>query len=205
MLAAKTTRTHEVAIVVAAESPPWNSQSAAFAQGVRATDRAVKVLYAVIGPAAYADVAGGRRVTESAIAAGADVIFGQGDRASFGMLQAVDTKSSTNGGKVWFIDELGDKSSLDKGHLLSSVVWNLVPVYSAMIEDLEAGRFGTHPYSIQLSDDSVRLLHSKYIPDALWSEIEAVRGRIVRGEVKVDPVWDAAAVRAMMTSVAAPK
>ena len=114
MLAAKTTRTHEVAIVVAAESPPWNSQSAAFAQGVRATDPAVKVLYAVIGPAAYADVAGGRRVTESAIAAGADVIFGQGDRASFGMLQAVDTKSSTNGGKVWFIDELGDKSSLDK-------------------------------------------------------------------------------------------
>ena len=205
MLAAKTTRTHEVAIVVAAESPPWNSQSAAFAQGVRATDPAVKVLYAVIGPAAYADVAGGRRVTESAIAAGADVIFGQGDRASFGMLQAVDTKSSTNGGKVWFIDELGDKSSLDKGHLLSSVVWNLVPVYSAMIEDLEAGRFGTHPYSIQLSDDSVRLLHSKYIPDALWSEIEAVQGRIVRGEVKVDPVWDAAAVRAMMTSVAAPK
>jgi basic membrane protein A and related proteins len=205
MLAAKTTRTHEVAIVVAAESPPWNSQSAAFAQGVRATDPAVKVLYAVIGPAAYADVAGGRRVTESAIAAGADVIFGQGDRASFGMLQAVDTKPSTTGGKVWFIDELGDKSSLDEGHLLSSVVWNLVPVYSAMIEDLQAGRFGTHPYSIQLSDDSVRLLHSKYIPDALWSEIETVRGRIVRGELKVDPVWDAATVRAMMTSVAAPK
>jgi simple sugar transport system substrate-binding protein len=205
MLAAKTTRTHTVAIVVAAESPPWNSQSAAFAQGVRATDPTVKVLYAVIGPAAYADVAGGRRVTESAIGAGADVIFGQGDRASLGMLQAVDTKASIAGGKVWFIDELGDKSSLDKGHLLSSVIWNLVPVYSAMVQDLQAGRFGTHPYTIQLSDDSVRLLHSKYIPDAVWSDIETLRGRIVRGEVKVDPVWDAATVRAMMTSVAAPK
>ena len=50
VLAGKTTRTHVVAIVVAAESPPWNSQSAAFAQGVRATDPDVKVLYAVIGP-----------------------------------------------------------------------------------------------------------------------------------------------------------
>jgi simple sugar transport system substrate-binding protein len=204
VLAAKTTRTHGVAIVVAAESPPWNSQSAAFAQGVRATDPSVKVLYAVIGPAAYADVAGGRRVTESAIAAGADVIFGQGDRASFGMLQAVDTKPSTSGGKVWFIDELGDKSSLDKGHLLSSVIWNLVPVYSAMIEDLKADRFGTHPYTIQLRDDSVRLLHSKYIPDSVWSDLQAIRGRIVSGELKIDPIWDAATVRAMMTTVAAP-
>ena len=35
VLAARTTRTRVVAIVVAAESPPWNSQSAAFAQGVR--------------------------------------------------------------------------------------------------------------------------------------------------------------------------
>jgi basic membrane protein A len=201
VLAAKTTRTHVVAVVVAAESPPWNSQSAAFVQGVRATDPGVKVLYAVIGPAAYADVAGGRRVTESAIGAGADVIFGQGDRASFGMLQAVDTQQSTAGGKVWFIDQLGDKSSLDKGHLLSSVIWNLVPIYSAMVEDLKAGKFGTHPYSIQLSDDSVRLLHSKYIPDAVWSDLDTVRARIIRGEVKVDPVWDAPSVRAMMTSV----
>jgi simple sugar transport system substrate-binding protein len=204
MLAAKTTRTHVVAIVVAAESPPWNSQSAAFAQGVRATDPGVKVLYAVIGPAAYADVAGGRRVTESAIGAGADVVFGQGDRASFGMLQAVDTHQSTAGGTVWFIDELGDKSSLDKGHLLSSVVWNLEPVYSAMIEDLKAGKFGTHPYSIQLRDDSVRLLHSKYIPDKVWSAMEAARAQIIGGTIKVDTVWDAQNVRAMMTSVAAP-
>ena len=204
LLAAKMTRTRVVAIVVAAESPPWNSQSAAFAQGVRATDPGVKVLYAVIGPAAYADVVGGRRVTESAIGAGADVIFGQGDRASFGMLQAVDTTPSTAGGKVWFIDELGDKTALDKGHLLTSVVWNLVPVYSAMIDDLKAGKFGTHPYSIQLADDSVRLLHSKYIPDKVWSDLAAVRGEIIAGKVKVDPVWDAATVRAMMSSVRAP-
>jgi len=204
VLAGKTTRTHVVAIVVAAESPPWNSQSAAFAKGARATDPGVKVLYAVIGPAAYADVAGGRRVTESVIGAGADVVFGQGDRASFGMLQAVETKQSAGGGKVWFIDEIGDKTSIDKGHLLSSVIWNLVPVYSAMIEDLKSGKFGTHAYSIQLSDDSVRLLHSKYIPDNVWSDIEAVRTQIIGGKLKVDAIWDALTVRAMMTSVAAP-
>jgi simple sugar transport system substrate-binding protein len=204
VLAVKMTQTRIVAIVVAAESPPWNSQSAAFAQGVKATDPGVKVLYAVIGPAAYADVAGGRRVTESVIGAGADVVFGQGDRASFGMLQAVETQKSTRGGKVWFIDQIGDKSAIDKGNLLSSVVWNLVPVYSAMIEDLKAGKFGTHPYSIQLADDSVRLLHTKHIPDKTWSDVDAVRTQIVDGRLKVPPVWDAITVRALMTSVAAP-
>ncbi len=157
VLAAKTTQTHVVAVVTTGEPPSWNSQSAAFAQGVHATDPKIRIVYAVIGPASYADAAGGRRVTESAIGAGADVIFGQGDGASFGMLQAVETRKSTNGGKVWFIDVIGDKTPIDKGYLLSSVVWNLVPVYSAMIEDLKANKFGTHPYRLQLSDDSVRL------------------------------------------------
>jgi basic membrane protein A and related proteins len=133
------------------------------------------------------------------------VVFGQGDRASFGMLQAVETQQSAGGGKVWFIDEIGDKTSIDKGHLLSSVIWNLVPVYSAMIEDLKAGKFGTHAYSIQLSDDSVRLLHSKYIPDNIWSDIDTVRTQIIGGKLKVDAIWDALTVRAMMTSVAAPE
>lgn len=203
LLAARMTKTHVVAIVVAAESPPWNSQSAAFEQGVKATDPSVRVLYAVIGAAAYADVAGGRRVTESVIGAGADVVFGQGDRATFGMLQAVETRKSSAGGPVWFIDEIGDKTPIDKGYLLSSVVWNLVPVYSAMIEDLKANRFGTHPYTIQLADDSVHLLHTKHIPDAIWTEIESKRQQIVTGKLKIVPIWDAVKVRALMTSVTA--
>jgi basic membrane protein A and related proteins len=204
VLAAKTTKTRVIGIVVSGEPPSWNSQSAAFAQGVHATDPAVRIVYAVIGPAAYSDAAGGRRVTESVIGAGADVIFGQGDGASFGMLQAVETRRATNGGKVWFIDVIGDKTPVDKGNLLSSVIWNLVPVYTAMIEDLKANRFGTHAYPIQLADDSVRLLHSKYIPDPVWSEVEAVRRQIIDGKIAIVPTFDAVKVRALMNSVAAP-
>ena len=204
VLAARMTQTKTVGIVVTGEPPSWNSQSAAFAQGVHAADPAVRIVYAVIGPAAYSDAAGGRRVTESVIGAGADVIFGQGDGASFGMLQAVETRKSTGGGKLWFIDVIGDKTPIDKGNLLSSVVWNLVPVYSAMIEDLKANKFGTHAYPIQLADDSVRLLHSKHIPDKVWAEVDAVRTQIIDGKLKVEPIFDAVRVRALMNSVAAP-
>jgi basic membrane protein A len=204
VLAAKTTQTRVVGIVVSGEPPSWNSQSAAFARGVHATNPTLRIVYAVIGPAAYSDAAGGRRVAETVIGAGADVIFGQGDGASFGMLQAVETRKSTSGGKVWFIDVIGDKTPVDKGNLLSSVVWNLVPVYSAMIEDLKANKFGTHPYPLQLSDDSVRLLHTKHIPDNVWADLEVVRKQIIDGQVKIEPTFDAVTVRALMTSVAAP-
>jgi basic membrane protein A and related proteins len=206
VLAARTTQTKAVGIVVTGEVPAWNLHSAAFAQGVKATDRSVKILYAVIGPAAFSDAAGARRVTESIIAAGADVIFGQGDGATFGMLQAVETSQSTGGGKVWLIDIVGDKTSIDKGHLLSSVVWNLVPIYSAMVQDLKADTFGTKKYSLRLADDSVKLLHTTHIPSNIWSDLMVIRQQIVAGKLKIEPISDTPTVHALMTLVThAPK
>jgi basic membrane protein A and related proteins len=116
------------------------------------------------------------------------------------MLQAVETGRSTGGGKIWFIDVIGDKTPIDKGNLLSSVVWNLVPVFSAMVEDLRSNKFGTHPYPLRLADGSVYLLHSKYIPAEVWTDIEAVRQQIVNGRLKVEPIFDAERVRVLMTS-----
>ena len=89
-------------------------------------------------------------------------------------------------------------------YLLSSVIWNLVPVYTAMIEDLKSGKFGTHAYPIQLRDDSVRLLHSKYIPDPVWAELEGVRRQIIDGKIQIDPIFDALKVRALMSRVTPP-
>jgi simple sugar transport system substrate-binding protein len=203
-LAAKVTRTGTVGVVVSGEPPSWNSQSAGFAEGVKAENPNVKIRYAVIGPAAYADAAGGKRVTESVIAAGADVIFGQGNGSSFGMLQAVETTPATDGGKVWFIDVIGDKSSLDKGNLLTSVVWDMTPVYVAMIEDLKADTFGTKSYAIGLADGSVKLLETKNLPADKWAEVMALKDEMIAGKITVTPEFDAAKVRAMMTDVAAP-
>lgn len=200
-LAAKMTRSKAVGIVVSGEPPSWNSQSAAFAEGVHAENGDMKVIYAVIGPAAYSDAAGGKRVTESVIAAGADIIFGQGNGSSFGMLQAVETTKATDGGKVYFIDVIGDKTPIDKGYLLSSVVWNIEPVYTAMIGDLKDGTFGTKHYSISLKDGSVKLLQTKQIPDDVWKSLQPIREDIISGKIKVERVSDAAKVRALMTDV----
>ena len=96
---------------------------------------------------------------------------------------------------------IGDKTSLDKGNLLSSVVWDMTPVYTAMIEDLKKDKFGTHEYRISLADDSVHLLKTSHIPDKVWSELQAIRG----DKIKVEPAFDAAAVHALVTEVAVAK
>ncbi|MEW9807143.1 putative B6 ABC transporter substrate-binding protein [Mesorhizobium marinum] len=200
-LAAKMSRTKVVGIVVSGEPPSWNNMSVAFAEGVKAEDPAVEVRYAVIGPAAYADAAGGKRVTETVIASGADVIFGQGNGSSFGMLQAVETTKATDGGKAYFIDVIGDKTSIDKGYLLSSVVWDLTPVYGAMIEDLKADKFGTRNYDIKLSDNSLSLLKTKNVPDDIWAQIEAIKADIVSGKIVVEPKYDADSVHKLVKAV----
>jgi simple sugar transport system substrate-binding protein len=201
-LAARMSRSGHVGIVVSGEPPSWNSQSAGFASGVRAENPDVKITYAVIGPAAYSDAAGGRRVTESVIAAGADIIFGQGNGSSFGMLQAVETATAADGGKVLFIDVIGDKSSIAAANLLTSVLWDMTPVYTAMIEDLRDGSFGTKSYAIGIADDSVRLLKTDNAPAEHWDAVMKVRDEMVSGAIKVEPVFDAAGVRALMTEVA---
>jgi simple sugar transport system substrate-binding protein len=121
------------------------------------------------------------------------------------MIEAVENAKSSGGGEVWFIDVIGDKSSIDKGHLLSSVVWNLVPVYSQMVEDLKADTFGTHAYSIGLKDNSVQLLKTSHIPENVWKDVMDARKQILDGKMSVSPIWDAAQVRPLMTSVAAPQ
>ncbi|MCY6381859.1 putative B6 ABC transporter substrate-binding protein [Hoeflea prorocentri] len=198
-IAAKMTKTGTVGIVVSGEPPSWNSQSAGFAQGVRAENPDVKILYAVIGPAAYADVAGGNRVTTSVIAAGADIIFGQGNGSTFGMLQAVETNKAPDGSDVLFIDVIGDKTSVDKGHLLTSVLWDMTPVYSAMITDLKAGSFGTKHYAISVEGDSVKLIKTPQMPDDVWAAAMDLREQIVSGDVSLEPIFDAEEVRKLVT------
>lgn len=204
VVAAQMTTTRTVAIVVSGEPPAWNAQSFGFAAGVHATDPAVQIRYAVIGPAAYSDAAGAKRVTDAAIAAGADIVFGQGNGASFGMLQAVDTAKPADGHKVWFIDVIGDKSSVDAAHLLTSVIWDYKPVFEAMLTDIEAGTFGTHGYHLTLSSGSIRLLQTPNIPAAVWDKAMAVQKQIADGTLKVEETYDAARVHAIMTSIAAP-
>lgn len=185
-LAGKMTRSNIVGIVSSAEPPTWNRMSAGFAQGLKAANPECRLLYSVIGEGAYADAAGGKRNTEDQIAVGADVIFGLGDGASFGMLQACSTKKARDGGKVWFIDVIGDKRSIDRADvLLSSVIMDMSVVYDEVIQSFMNGTFGQQ-YWISMSNGAVYLLKpNKAVSQKLREELKGIQEKIVTGKIAV--------------------
>ncbi len=185
-LAGKMTRSNIVGIVASAEPPTWNRMSAGFAQGLKASNPNSKLLYSVIGEAAYADAAGGKRNTQDQIAVGADVIFGMGDGASFGMLQACATKKAGDGGKVWFIDVIGDKRAIDKADvLLSSVIMDMSVVYEEVIKSYMDGTFGQQHW-VGMRNGAIYLLElNKAVPESVKEKLIAIKENIAAEKINV--------------------
>ena len=185
VLAALSTTTKNLGIVVSASDENWFKQSGGYCQGARSVDKSVKFKYGRIGQASYADAAGGKRITQTVIAAGADVVFGMGDGSSFGMMQAVQTAKAPAGAtKVWFIDVIGDKSKIDKkGVLLSSELWDFAPIYTRAIKAVNAGTFGT-TYVLD-AKNGLSLLKTNKAPASAWAKVAAAQKKVANGSVKV--------------------
>jgi basic membrane protein A and related proteins len=181
VLAAQTSKSDTLGIVISADDTNWNRMAGGFVKGAQSVKPDIEVRLAQIGQAGYADTAGGKRVTEQVIADGADVIFGMGDGSSFGMIQAVEAADG-----VKFIDVIGDKTKIDKqGVLLSSVLWNFDVLFNQAIDDIEAGTFGETNYALDLDNEGISLLQTDQIDDAAWQEVEKAREAIVGGEVEL--------------------
>jgi len=185
VLAAQMSKTGTLGIVVSASDENWFKQAGGYCQGARSINKSVKFKYGRIGPASYADAAGGKRITQTVISAGADVVFGMGDGSSFGMLQAVGTAKAPAGAtKVWFIDVIGDKTKIDKkGVLLSSELWDFAPIYTRAIKSVNAGTFGT-TYVLD-AKNGLSLLKTNKAPASAWAKVAAAQKKIANGSIKV--------------------
>lgn len=185
VLAAQMSKTGALGIVVSASDENWFKQAGGYVQGARSINKNVTFKYGRIGQASYADAAGGKRITQTVIAAGADVVFGMGDGSSFGMLQAVETAKAPAGAtKVWFIDVIGDKRKIDKkGVLLSSELWDFAPIYTRAIKAVNSGTFGT-TYVLD-AKNGLSLLKTNKAPASAWAKVAAAQKKIANGSIKV--------------------
>ncbi len=195
VLAARLTQSKTVGMVVSGEPPTWNFMTVGFAEGVKATDPAVNILYSVIGEAAYEDAAGAKRVTEAQLAAGADIIFGMGDGASFGMIQAIQEHNAQAGTKARFIDVIGDKSKQYREVLLTSVLFDYRGLYQQMMDDIQSGTFG-QVYTMDVASGGVRLLDLPAdVPAEVQQAVERAKADIIAGKIKVSAIGDAEGMR----------
>lgn len=197
ILAAETTKTNKIGVIISASDTNWYEMTGGYAAGAHSVKPNLPIVFAQIGSASYDDAAGGKRVATSVIASGADVIFAMGDDASFGYLQAIGTAHP--GHKVWYIGDIGDMTPIDTGHvLLSSVLWNFAGVYKQALGDIKAGTFGTHGYNLTLANGGISLLQSKYIPASVWSKVQTAQQGIISGQIKVPVTTTASAAQKVL-------
>jgi basic membrane protein A and related proteins len=199
ILAAKMTKTKTVGIVVSASDTNWYEMSGGFAAGVHSVSPSVKIRFAEIGPAAYDDSAGGKRVAQTLMSAGADVVFGMGDDASFGYLQAIS--NANVGHKVWYIGDIGDITPIDTKHvLLSSELWNFAGAFTQAVKDIKDGTYGKHGYNLDLANGGISLLKTSYIPADVWSQIQTAQQKIISGQLTVPLTTTLAQVKALLSA-----
>jgi basic membrane protein A and related proteins len=198
ILAADTTKTNKVGVIISASDTNWYEMTGGYAAGVHSVKPGLPIVFGQIGSASYDDAAGGKRVATSVIASGADVIFTMGDDASFGYLQAIGTAHP--GHKVWMIGDIGDMTPIDTGHVfLSSVLWNFDGAYKQALADIKVGTFGVHGYNLTLGNHGIALLQTKYIPADVWSKIQTAQQGIISGQVKVPLTATAGAAKKELT------
>jgi len=183
-LAAKMSKSRTLGICMSADDENWIKMAGGFVAGAKYVDKNIKILMVQIGQAGYADAAGGKRVTKNLISGGADIILGMGDGSSFGMIQAVETASGPN--KVWFIDVIGNKISLDKKNIyLSSVKWDYLPMLKTVVNELKEGTYGKEIHYINLKNKGIKLINTKHIPSGIWAEVQDIRDDVISGKITV--------------------
>lgn len=194
VLAGLETRTGTVAIVVTGEPPTWNYMTVGFAEGLHSVRPDATLVYSVVGEAAYDDAPNAKRVTETVLAGGADIVFGMGDGASFGMIQAIREFNAQRPPEeqARFIDVIGDKSDSEaEDFLLTSVLFDYTGVYEQLVGDLEAGQFGS-VVTMTLENEGVRLLDPPIAVDPDHAQqVDDAREKIIDGEIEVSVIGDA--------------
>lgn len=182
--AAYSTQTNQIGIVASAENANWFAMSSGFAEGVYSVNPDIEIEIAYIGPAEYADAAGGARVANQVIATGADIIFGMGDGATVGYLQAVENANTSY--PVRYIATIGDVSPIDPQHVtLTSVLWSFEGAYADAVADIENGTFGTKTYTLTVKNDGLKLQDENDLNPQALAAVEKARAGIIDGTVKV--------------------
>jgi basic membrane protein A and related proteins len=186
VLAASMTQTGTLGLVLSANDVNWHKQAGGFVAGAKSVNPDIAFEQAQIDEFGYGDVDGGNRVTTAVIAAGADIIFGMGNGSSFGMLAAIENNAPEGADQAWFIDVIGDKSSIDEqGVLLSSVLWDFTGTYEQAVADIDAGTFGEQNYTLDTANGGISLLKTDYITDDAWAAVEAAAAGIADGSIEV--------------------
>jgi basic membrane protein A and related proteins len=183
MLAGGLTESNTIAGSAGQDVPLCHAELEAFEDGAKRTNKQVKMIDTYIGD--WNDSAKGKQATQAQIDQGADVVIACGGGPATGMAQAIKEANISGFGYV------GDMSSQAPKNMVGNVLYNLVPYFTAAVNDVKDDTFRpAKRYEFGLADDGVSLqLNDGYsvkeIPADVMNQMEKVQQQIKSGDFKV--------------------
>jgi basic membrane protein A len=180
MLAAGISKTGIIGGLAAFDIPLCHAQMEAFKLGAKRIKKNIRQVTTYIGD--WNDVAKGKQAALAAADQGADVFVVCGGGPASGLISAIKERNLSAFGYV------GNQNALAPKNMVGSLVYNLYPIYKAIVTDVQAGKYAGKNYDLGLrSFDFV--LNPKYsagkIPAAVMREMRATQKAILAGTFKV--------------------
>jgi basic membrane protein A and related proteins len=178
-------KTHHVGFVGGMTIPLIHKFEVGYIAGVKATCDECVVHSAYVGPTpdAFKDPAKGKTLAISEIANGADVIFHAAGSTGHGVFEGA------RDAHVLAIGVDSDQYDDMPGTVLTSMVKGVDVSVLDTVKDVQKGQFQAGMHAFGLAEHGVDYVHDgphgAQIPDDVKAQIEALRAKVIAGEIKI--------------------
>ncbi len=168
--------------------PVCHSMMEAFQLGTQKTNPNATVLYTVMGD--WVDVQKAKEAVLAHVDAGADYVASCGFGPTLGAIEAAEQAG------IYASSYVGDMSSIAPDNVALSMVWDLYPLLSKMVDEIEAGTFQPGKwYSLGVAEGSLKVEINPNlagnVPPAAQEQAKTVVEQITNGTFEVPYIPEA--------------
>ena len=204
MIAARKSKTGVLGFVGGMDIPLIHRFALGYEEGARAVDPDVRVYanYVGVTEAAWNNPGKGKELAVAQIGKGVDVIFAAAGNSGLGVFDAAEQY------KKFVIGVDSNQNWVKPGYVLTSMVKRVDNAVYQIVRDQVAGRFASGIHVYGLDNDGVGYALDRFnrdlIPATVLREVDAARGRIIRGEIRVTDAMAAPAAEKEEAPAAGP-
>jgi len=183
IIAAGISKKGKIGGIAGPDVPLCHAELAAFDAGAKSVDPSIQTTNTYDGD--WNDITKGKQATLAQASQGADVFLACGGGPASGMVQAIKQENLSGFGYV------ADMSSLAPKNVVGSIIYNLVPYFTAMVHDVDSGTYRPgKAYTFGLAQNGVYLkLNPSYavtkIPASSTAAMQKALAAVKAGKLTV--------------------
>ncbi|PSB18490.1 BMP family ABC transporter substrate-binding protein [Phormidesmis priestleyi ULC007] len=181
LIGAKLSKTGKLGALYGFDIPVCHSMGEAMLAGAKTVRPDATLTSAAVGN--WDDVAKAKEAALSQAETGVDFWIGCGQGPTIGQIEAAKTKGG------YATSYVGDMSSLGPQVVALNLLWKIEPLFSKMIEDIQAKKFANRYYKLGVADGVIDVEAAPGFKNKLTREqadaLKTTRAKIASGELTV--------------------